>query len=138
VLFFDAGKHWHALRLADGTEMQPAPAYLPLLESLQAERLHRLEFSPEGRLLAVGPRLVETATGAARPDPAMDTAALVTFDASGRLLVQHRDRSLVLSAPAGAGPPKRLELAREAMPRFSPDSSLLVAMGYQALEIFDT
>ncbi|MEJ8848544.1 TIR domain-containing protein [Variovorax rhizosphaerae] len=138
VLFFDAGKRWQALRLDGGGEMQPPPAYLSVLQSLSPERTRRMDFSPDGRVLAAGAQRVDTATGAVLRDTAPDTEALVIFDTSGKLLARHRGRDLALFSANGAEPPKRLELAREATPRFSPDSSLLIAMGYQAMEIFDT
>ncbi|MEJ8856282.1 TIR domain-containing protein [Variovorax robiniae] len=138
VLFFDAGKRWRALRLDGGGETQPPPAYLPVLQSLPTERVRRLEFSPDGRWLAAGPQRVDVTTGAVLRDAAPEPQAHITFDTSAKLLARHRGGALALFNANGGEPLKQLELAREAKPRFSPDSNLLVAMGYQALELFDT
>ena len=138
VLYFDCGRLWHVLRLIDGREMQPAPAYLTQLQTAPSDRTRRLEFSRDGRLLAVGPQLVDTVTGTALHDPVSEPSAEFTFDSTGRLLARRTGRNVALFAPGGAKLLQSWQLAREEKLIFSPDSALLAGTGYRGLELFDT
>src|SRR5262249_40477089 len=101
VLVTDPGGRWRALRLADGSDMQPAPPYLEAIQSAPTDHVRRLEFSPDGLLFAVGPRLLETSSGTPWRDLVAGPSAVTTFDPSNRLLARLSGRSLTLFNRAG-------------------------------------
>ncbi len=137
VLVAEPDRHWRVLHLADGNEVQPAPAYLVAIQKAPTDRVRPLEFSPDGRLLVIGSQLLEI-DGDRSPLGAGADGADIVFDPSNRLFARLRGHAVTLLDRTKGEVVQRLELAREAKLHFSPDGALLVALGYQRLEVFDT
>lgn len=129
---------WRILRLADGSELEPAPPYVATLNALQTDRIGHLEFSSDGRWLIADNVLLQTENGSHSPLLLPYRANSLFIDPTSRsLAVVGKDDLKMINLPDG-----KLSWAskqiRDAHLRFSPDGSLMIDLGYRKLVLYDT